>query len=310
MSKDDDRIIRKFIQDLEWVIHSPCLLSGIEFPDPIEIWDRDFLVRYQIRTGFQKVLKNLKNRKKEILEFLRTRETNRLGKYYEILWEFIFREHPDFELLGKGISLRNKELATLGEFDFLIRDLLSLDEIHLEVAIKFYCKLLPGTANESYIGPSFNDRLDIKVKKLESQIGLSQTDLGKELLSKYSSDPSDSIDFRQAILVQGVIYYHRSDTESSPSLSKNHLRGEFLYASEWLAKKDWIPRKYLVLQRLDWLSNPDKGDWKNAISHQSLRGIVEGLGTNQQGSIQIAWKGIFGQVKRVFLVPDSMPQTR
>src|SRR5690606_35802865 len=63
-----------------------------------------------------------------------------LGKYAESLLNIYFKNCKEFELLANNIQLI-KENKTIGEIDFLLKDLIKEEYIHLEFALKYYLKV-------------------------------------------------------------------------------------------------------------------------------------------------------------------------
>ncbi|MDY7025502.1 MAG: DUF1853 family protein [Pseudomonadota bacterium] len=100
-----------------------------------------------------------------------------LGCYFEGLWHFYIKQHPNYQLLAKNVQL-NSEEGTVGELDLIVRDLNNHDVIHIELACKFYCEMVPTDNLEplfSWVGPALKDRLDQKFDKLiRKQVALAQ----------------------------------------------------------------------------------------------------------------------------------------
>ncbi|BDA79966.1 hypothetical protein LPTSP3_g28960 [Leptospira kobayashii] len=158
--------------DLLWALDSRYLIQhASNFPDA---------KRESLRSDLIPNLTNGNGSNLANLEFFPILESGRLGRYFESLLEFIFLQSNHVQVLGKNVPIRNSE-RTLGEFDFLLK--WEEENIHLEVALKFYLKLKKEPNLSSYIGPSGVDRLDLKLAKLlDNQMALSQRSEGKEYL--------------------------------------------------------------------------------------------------------------------------------
>ncbi|WP_444942841.1 DUF1853 family protein [Microbulbifer sp. ZKSA006] len=111
----------------------------------------------------------------ELEDYLHTLNHNkpnyRLGTYFERLWSFAFRQHPDYELRHQNLPLR-KDGKTLGELDFVVQHLPSRRCEHWEIAVKFYLQV----ARHHWVGPGLKDRLDIKLARMaDHQLPLIRT---------------------------------------------------------------------------------------------------------------------------------------
>ncbi len=107
----------------------------------------------------------------------------RLGRRFESLLTELFEHTEQCKLLKHGLIVRDQK-QTLGELDYLIQ--LHSKVLHLEVAVKFYAGIgspSDRSRQQAWIGPSCQDRLDIKINHLlDHQLQLSQTELGRQAL--------------------------------------------------------------------------------------------------------------------------------
>ncbi|WP_295798096.1 DUF1853 family protein [uncultured Microbulbifer sp.] len=110
---------------------------------------RDFFAAPAIRAS-------LENNLRGIMESAKSR---RLGIYFENLWAFAFKYHPEYHLLAHNLPIR-VEGKTLGELDFVVRYLPDDVTEHWEVAVKFYLQV-----DDYWVGPGLKDRLDIKLAR-------------------------------------------------------------------------------------------------------------------------------------------------
>lgn len=126
----------------------------------------------------------------------------KLGYIYEDALAEMLEASARYELLERGLQLRRVAGHTLGELDFLVRDLESACLLHLELAVKFY--LVIETANGFLLpGPDARDNFFRKLGKMRiHQLLLTQK--FRELLpDKYASE---EIVVRQ--LVHGCVFDH------------------------------------------------------------------------------------------------------
>lgn len=122
-------------------------------------------------------------------------EPRRLGRRFEELLTALIEEHAGLDLLKHSLPIRSGA-QTMGELDYVIRYAHQI--IHVEVAIKFYAGMTNGrdrTQHHNWVGPSCQDRLDLKIQHLIGhQLPLSQTDGGRHALAALGiATPSEQL---------------------------------------------------------------------------------------------------------------------
>ena len=344
MSKEDERLVLKFIQDLKWVLESPSLLSNSFFPsDTINLnLHSELFVR--LRNYFLPKCETLDFSFNEILSFILDRSTNRLGKYYEFLLEFLFIKFPEIDLIQKGLPLREDHSKTIGEFDFILFDRMQNKILHLEVAVKFYLKLYKENLPKSYIGPSFNDRLDKKMSKLVKQTRLSELEPAKTLLKSvvlewhlnnskhlikkveqtstshkdiqnnkiqlghnFQAQLLEKLSIQKVALIQGRLFYPYLEDKMYPeSLNPEHNKSFFITFNQLSTQRKFL-RKFLILPRLDWLSLPSSLLWSQAYNFRSLEKLLSQQMQKFNTSIYVLSKDFNSKVQCFFVLPDSIP---
>jgi hypothetical protein len=152
----------------------------------------------------------------------------KLGYLYEDALGMMLEFSPRYEPLGRGIQIRKEAGHTLGELDFLVRDLTSGRLIHLELAVKFY--LAVETENGFLLpGPDSRDNYSRKLEKMRShQLVLVRK--FRELLPEQFRNAE--IVVQQ--LVHGCIFNHvnASKPVEVEFLNPNGRRGEWLHVGE------------------------------------------------------------------------------
>lgn len=122
-----------------------------------------------------------------------------LGKYAESLIHFYLTNYPAYKLHGFNIQL-NRETKTIGEVDFLFRDLTNEINYHLEFALKYYLKT--HVNNElTYLGPSSKDSLKRKTERMISH-QCSLLEKNKELLPV----GLQAYSFQSKLLMKGSLF--------------------------------------------------------------------------------------------------------
>jgi len=170
------------VRDLVWLIASPPLLPdpGIAaLPASIARWPEAaaYLALYR---RHEQWLRRLDADPQPLLAFCAQSRDHRLGRYAEDLLQFWLAapDNPEFELITSHEPLRENGI-TLGEPDFLVRERVSGQLWHIELALKFYL----GTSDQQWLGPNRQDSLARKLDHLcRHQLPLLQTAAGKTWL--------------------------------------------------------------------------------------------------------------------------------
>ena len=100
-------------------------------------------------------------------------------------------QSPRFELLAANLQIHGKK-ETLGELDYIVRNLKTEKTIHIELACKFYLydENAGDTEEEKWIGPNRKDNLFDKLEKVKrKQFPLLQTDEAIEKLTALGIPP-------------------------------------------------------------------------------------------------------------------------
>ena len=100
-------------------------------------------------------------------------EPMRLGHRFEKLIQHWFDFHPEYTLKAHNAVLQDAKM-TLGELDLLVEK--SGKWTHIELACKFYLGIGQSRDWSHWIGVNPQDRLDLKMDKLQRQISLLHSD--------------------------------------------------------------------------------------------------------------------------------------
>lgn len=231
------------VRSLAWLLTSPDLLdrhSGVWLHQitSLPILNKDKLRAWLFALDAQPTA---------LHEALKIHRFLRLGHYAERLLAFYF-SHEGM-LFGHGIQVRNEQLETVGEFDYLLyaEDGLS----HLELATKFYLFYQSASAQHpanvyDCLGPNLNDTLGAKMQKiLLRQLTLSQHEAARKLIPQ-------KIVVAKA-LIKGWLFYRITDRDQSAiqGISPKHCMGFWWTLEEF----EHLAVPYgLVLERLQWLA--------------------------------------------------------
>ena len=170
----------KIVRDLESVIFSPDLLKSNE-----NIEDVLFKIP---KDEIDLFLLELDKYPDDIINFIGDRKSYRLGKYFEALLKFYFIWNRKVELVANSVQVFEAKI-TLGEMDFILKDLNTEEYIHLEVAVKFFARNADLLSAFEYKCPDGQRNLGQKLDKTFSkQIRITDKHQTKELLKKKGID--------------------------------------------------------------------------------------------------------------------------
>ncbi len=299
---DEPRLWRSaVVRDLAWAIGSPPLVA---FPQAADTWADSSWYQEQL-AGFWPVLKQLDEDPAFPGEAFRSRRDKRLGAWFEsLLGEWLARDER-YDLLARNLAIRQPRKGggreTVGELDFVVRDLARDRVEHWEVAVKFYLGYLPGTGDHVWVGPGLKDRLDIKLDRLRKhQLAVPQLPGAQSILKERGFKLQGS-----RAIMKGRLFYPLGAGFAPPrQAAHDHLRGWWTRTgkfAEFFAEYPWTWRR---LNRREWLapvSDSDSGkdalpvgefaagdDLKNAAWPRMVAALAEGV-----------------EVSRGFVVPDN-----
>ena len=207
----------QLIFDLKWVIESPGLL--IEVPPQIN-WE---LLRPDYFKTCSVWLADLEQNPKVLIKFFDTDYQFILGKYFELLIQFIFENYDGFKLIIKGLQVI-KNNRTIGEIDFIFKNLTDSKTTHLEVAVKYYMGYKSSAKHTMWIGPNGMDNLAGKIQKFTTQ--LSMAAFAEEL---YDFNPAS---FEKKVMLKGYFFKHINSDLMPHFNNPESFTGQLLYISE------------------------------------------------------------------------------
>jgi hypothetical protein len=226
----------------------------------------------------------------------------RLGRYAEKLLGF-YLAHCG-QLVDQNVQVRAGPNKTVGEFDFLVRNLQTGQLEHWELATKFYL-LEPSkfVQLDTFVGPNLADSLGLKINKiLQQQLKLSQ----HPAATAYLPEPVASA----KALIKGWLFYHDTQTALPAGLgiAADHCRGFWCTLSALTIAPTL---RYAVLSRLDWLA-PARMDVGNTLNGAQLADAVLHQFALTDAPAMVAICRVEGdvalEVSRGFVVPDDWHQ--
>lgn len=226
------KLKNQVVRDLAWMLFSPPLIDLPPESKVCVLWPARDLNADALRLW----LSELDANPAELISYLETLKSPRLGIYFEGLCGFFFRSFPDFTLIAQNLQVNRptggNAKQTLGEFDFIVQH--GSQTLHIETAVKFYL----GTGDQGshtsaqyWIGPNANDRLDKKVDRLQShQLALGEWAEGKAELAKLGVSK-----ITVCLLMAGYLFYPLPPNSPVPSIAHPaHNKGHWLTQAQIL----------------------------------------------------------------------------
>jgi hypothetical protein len=244
------------VRDLAWACFSPPLLLSQSLQDGIGN------ARFPLTTQRRAWLERLDRDPRPLQEHLSQLRSQRLGLYFESLWQFFLSSDPEVKLIAHNLPVYGDD-RTLGEFDCIYYCRRRHRPIHLELAVKFYLGAPHIDPSEetsdwrNWLGPNTRDRLDLKLSRLlEHQIRLSELPEAKAQLQRLGIDQPI-----REIEVKGYLF-QPSGTVYPPPMAFNPEQKINTWLS--IARLSSTLEKasnpgFMVLPRSHWLS-PAKAD--------------------------------------------------
>ncbi len=171
----------------------------------------------------------------------------KLGHLYEDALAVMLEHTPRYKLLAKNLQLREETGRTVGELDFLIRDHISHNLVHLELAVKFYLAV-ETTTGLLLPGPDARDNYYNKLAKMRSHQLLLSKKYHHLLPEEFREDK-----ITVQHMVHGCIFNHIHATQPSDIeyLTPDRRHGKWLHASE-CAEFFGHDRHYRIIPKPLW----------------------------------------------------------
>ena len=284
------------IRHLAWLCEAPQLLAS-----PLTFYPARFLPE-----DYLSVLTHWDTHPESVPERLLTATEKRLGHYFERLYEVMLSELMGWPILLKNQQIR-KDGRTIGELDFVVRNLQSGELEHHEIAIKYYLGVPDPDGSTWWYGPNAQDRLDLKTGHLLSrQSQLTQRPETQSVLAELGINDTA----RPRIFMPGYLFYPDELKVTLPdTVPDNHLTGQWCYAKHLDAHHTtrWVP-----LNKPHWIGpwsqahEPPADEARAAIQRVEDRGIPALFAETKWHPELQCW----AEQDRWFVVPHGWPQQK
>lgn len=206
----------------------------------------------------------------------------RLGHLVEKVVSKLIRASSNYEMIYENIQIKKDE-KTIGEIDFIIERISSKQQIHLELAYKFY--LLDPSISETFIknwiGPNRNDSLFEKLEKLKNkQFPLLYKAVTANALKYLKVDAIE----QQLCLVASLYVPYDYKTRLPPEYQKA-VKGHYVNF-ETFVNQNSTENKYYLPFKKEWGIDPvSNKTWSDLAS------ILEQLKTNlEEKQAPLCWQ--------------------
>lgn len=243
-----------------------------------------------------------------LLTFLSRPGGNRVGLYFERLWQFFLSADPATELLAHNLPVHVAG-RTLGEFDCLYycreRDV----HVHLELAVKWYLGIAPrDDARTRWLGPDARDTLALKLQHmLRRQIRLGQHAAATPVLA-----PLGITRLEKAIVLRGSLFQPRGAPLPLPQgYNMRHPTGDWLPLPYLKAYCDASGSgQFLPLDRLRWLSVAQRETTDLTLDAQALAEYLgQGFERHPRPALIARLDAAGRETARFFVTPPDWPDS-
>ncbi len=291
------------VRDLAWAIFSPPLIKSIH-GSHIDFCSNTLDENEQ--TFFINLSNELDKNPRELFDFLATKNSRLLGKYFEALIEFMIRKSPYRKLLVANLQI-NSGTRTIGEIDFIYKNLVNDKLIHLETAGKFFLWKGDNYELSSFIGPNPNDSLDKKISKIKtSQLPLAKSDIVKRTLKSLRIKGN----IESKVLFKGYLFTPLGKECQPPFAGNNFYRGFRINSNELniLRKRKSYWR---ILKRKEWVSPYFTNDKSQFTDWEHIENKIRiDLATDHYPILLseiVKDKNNFVETSRFFITPPNWP---
>lgn len=198
----------------------------------------------------------------DTLELNEIRKNTVLGKRVEQFFKAAIEADENFKVVANNIQIQNDK-RTLGELDFILKDLKTFKLFHIELMYKYYVydPLIP-VEMERWIGPNRNDTLLQKIEKVKTnQFPLLKTPEAKKFLNSINID---SVGIQQQICFKASLFIPKElSTYNFPHINKECIIGFWVHLKDF-SKYNKTSFKFFAPEKQDWPVDPKYGkEWFN-----------------------------------------------
>lgn len=178
---------------------------------------------------------------------------NFVGKRAEVFFKNYLKLSPRYEEMAYSLQIIDDK-TTIGEFDFICRDVIQEKIIHTELINKIY--LYDDSLHENpdycWIGPNRRDRFIDKLEKLRSQqFPLLYHPKAENTLKKLMIDPWK---VKQKLCFKAILFLPEHCNTRFFATNLEAVAGYFYTLEEFLNKK-WKHQSFLIPKKINWFTD-------------------------------------------------------
>jgi len=219
-----------------------------------------------------------------------------LGKRMEIFFNHLLFHSPQFEVIAKNLQIYRDKI-TLGELDFIIKDLQNNSIYHVELVYKFYLYDPEYEGEAGWIGPNRKDSLIQKISRLqEHQLPLLQEKETQEIISSYGIEEQkieQEVCFKATLFIPKLLMLPATSNINRACIAGYWIRFKDFSYSEYSTHSFYAPKKQ------DWPIDPSTNKEWNTYP-DFLEQVEEFI--NDKRSPLVWMKNETGGFERFFVV--------
>ncbi|HSP82163.1 MAG TPA: DUF1853 family protein [Gillisia sp.] len=219
-----------------------------------------------------------------------------LGKRMEIFFNHLLFHSPQFEVIAKNLQIYRDKI-TLGELDFLIKDLQNNSIYHVELVYKFYL-YDPGYEDEAgWIGANRKDSLIQKISRLQQhQLPLLQAKETQEIIRSYGIEEQE---IEQQVCFKATLFipkFHKLPATSN--INKACIAGYWIRFKDF-SQSEYATHSFYAPKKQDWPIDPSMNkEWN---PYAEFREQIEEFINNKRSPL-VWMKNETGGFERFFVV--------
>lgn len=186
----------------------------------------------------------------------------RLGHQMEHVFRQLIAASPQYHILIHNLPIKDDN-RTIGEIDFILRDVETGHLLHVELTYKFY--IIDTAISEpihQLIGPNRRDMFFTKMEKIKQrQFPLIHTAEGKDALQEKGID-HEKVEHQCCFKGQLFVHYGEPNVHIRP-LNKACVQGYWLKFDE-LNAKEFREYSYYIPYKSEWVITPHQDvEWQS-----------------------------------------------
>ncbi len=194
----------------------------------------------------------------DTIENIHFSENTVLGKRVEHFFKTLVTANENFKLLANNIQIHNKD-RTLGELDFIVKDLRENHIFHVELMYKFYVYDPEISIEmERWIGPNRKDSLLQKIEKVKSkQFPLINSPEAKKFLNTMNISAET---IQQEICFKASLFIPKQlSTYNFPHINNECIIGFWVHLNDF-KEFELLHFQFFAPEKQDWPIDPKYGE--------------------------------------------------